>query len=304
MQQTETLKINTKTLNIGEVGVKLADLGVLIESPKTQYELARFKGDRGVVVIYTSGKVVIQSKDTTSEIQNIFGVDSKNSTGGSGGRANEFTPHVGSDEVGKGDYFGPMVVCAAYLNEEGLELVKKLGVTDSKKLTDDRMLEIYEAVKDEIIYSCTITPPNEYNDIYSKVKNASVLLGMQHGEAIEGVLEKLEAAEIETTEVIIDQFSTREDRIMANLGPKGKTKKIIQFPKGESDPAVAVASVIARATFLHEWNKMEMEFGMKFPKGATNVISTGKSFVRNLGEGRLGEVAKLSFRTTGQVMAK
>lgn len=296
-QQTNTSKIDIKNFDKAELGRELAVLGIIIDSPKTDYELSRYKSDRATVVVYTSGKVVVQTKgeELAGQILNILSGDSENSIG------DDWLPHIGSDEVGKGDYFGPLVVCSAFLDEKGLQLAKEYGVVDSKKMNDERMLEIYEEVSEKIPHAYTVTKPQEYNEIYAKVKNASVLLGMQHGEAIENLLAKLKNANVEPNKVVIDQFSSRMDRINDNLGTLGKQTEIIQFPKGEQDPAVAVASVFARAIFLKEWYKMELEFGMKFPKGATEVLPAARNFVRNLGRERLGEVAKISFRTTDQI---
>lgn len=299
MQQTFTLTVNKNEVDKLPWYKVMTELNYTKVESKTEYELGRFTRDGLIVVIYTSGKVVMQGKSATQAIvdeiqKSIHGGDDKVTE-------KDFIPHIGVDEVGKGDYFGPMVVCAAFVDEAGLELAKKLGVTDSKKLTDAKMLEIYGEMANAVEHEVLVIQPKEYNKIYAKVKNVAVLLAQKHAESIENLLESLENKKIECNEIVIDQFSKRKDRVTSLLGPIAKTKKFTQFHKGESDVAVAVASVFARAVFVLEWQKMEDKYGMKFPKGASNVIEVGKRFYRNNGLDGLDTVAKVSFKTTKSV---
>lgn len=301
MQQTLTFSVNKKEVDKYPWAIVMAQLSYTQEQSKTEYELGRFTKNGVVVVIYTSGKVVIQGisaneKNVTDIKDALFGdIHSENSVDGN------YIPHIGVDEVGKGDYFGPLVVCAAFVDENGVKLANELGVTDSKKLTDDRMLEIYAEMAGTVEHEVKIVTPNRYNEIYAKVKNVAILLAQKHAESIEDLLKKLESKDIECKEIVIDQFSKRADRVTSLLGPLAKKRKFTQFHKGESDIAVAVASVFARAVFVLEWQKMDEKYGFNFPKGASNVIDSGKMFYRNHGIEGLREVAKISFQTTKKI---
>lgn len=293
MQETKTYKLS-KDYDQAKMLKDLAGLGFDKEGVKSPYEQLRVKGNFGSIVFYTSGKVVAQLKSKVSEIDTILG-------GGNTGEA-DYVAHAGSDEVGKGDYFGPMVVVAAYVSEQAYEVVKKFGIVDSKKMNDEMILELYPGLEDVVKYEVSIIKPKEYNFEYAQIKNASMLLANHHGIVIQNLVARLKADGDPISKVIIDQFSQRKDRLISAIGDLGDVE-VVQFHKGESDPAVAVASVLARARFLHEWVLMENEYGFKFPKGASDVISTGKAFVRNYGKDQLDNVAKTSFRTTKSVIA-
>jgi ribonuclease HIII len=214
----------------------------------------------------------------------------------------EVIPHIGVDEVGKGDYFGPLVVVACFVNDKFLQDTEFLGIGDSKKISDNRIRDIYKEIKDYPYYYVSIVNPKEYNTQIKKLKNVSVLLAKQHSKVIEMGLRDLANKDIECKEVVIDQFSSKKSRVIDELGPLGKKIKFVQFHKGESDIAVACSSVIARAIFLTELDKMEKKYYFTFPKGASEVIGAGREFVKKHGVGELEKVAKISFKTTKKVI--
>jgi ribonuclease HIII len=115
-------------------------------------------------------------------------------------------------------------------------------------------------------------------------------------------LKDLQEKGIECKKVVIDQFSSKKSRVVDELGPLAKGVKFVQFHKGESDIAVAFASVIARAIFLEELGKMNEEYYFTFPKGASNVITAAREFVKKNGVDELEKVAKTSFKTTKKVI--
>jgi ribonuclease HIII len=203
---------------------------------------------------------------------------------------------VGVDESGKGDFFGPLVVAACYVGAEHYAELE--GVKDSKKLTDAQSIKLAEQIKRVCPYSVIVLNPPKYNELYEKIKNLNHLLAWGHAQAIENVLEKQPAKLI-----ISDQFSAGGNAVKSRLKELGKQAEFISRVRAESDLAVAAASILARAEFLHRLRAIGQEFGVELPKGATNVIPTGKRLVASFGPEVLPKVAKMHFKTSGQVLA-
>ena len=158
-------------------------------------------------------------------------------------------------------------------------------------------------VSDYPYYYSSVLEPQKYNRLIEEYRNVSILLAKQHSKVIEMGLLDLKEKGIKCEYVVVDQFSTSKSRVANELGELGKQSELIQHHKGESDIAVACASIIARGIFLQEWRKMNQKYDFEFPKGASNVISQGKEFVALHGSEKLNEVAKIGFKTTKQVMS-
>ena len=244
-----------------------------------------------VSTLYTSMKVVFQGNEDFTDIIKCIQKTKKGTI-----------PHLGVDEVGKGDYFGPLVVVACFVNSDFTEKYIHLGITDSKKFSDSKIREMYGQLKDYKYYYPYIIYPQGYNRLYKEVKNASILLARAHSKVIEQGLKDLKEANIYCKKVVIDQFSSRKDRITKELGPLARKISFEQYHKGESDMAVACASIIARGIFLEEMDKMNKEYYFSFPKGASNVIASAKEFISKHGSKELEKVAKTSFKTTKKVI--
>ena len=202
---------------------------------------------------------------------------------------------IGVDESGKGDYFGPLVIAACYVGPEHLAELE--GVKDSKKLTDALALKYAAVIKRTCPHSVIAIGPAKYNELYEKFKNLNTLLAWGHARAIENVLEE-QPAKL----VISDQFAAGGHAVKSRLYEKGKQVEFRSMVRAEADLAVAAASVLARAEFLYKLKSLSTEFGIDLPKGATNVIGTGKRFIQMHGPDALVNVAKLHFKTTQQVL--
>lgn len=267
------------------------------EVDNNSYVSFRLKSPRGsVAIMYTSGKLVFQGKeDFTSVISSIKQV-------GKNHIAEDFKPHLGVDEVGKGDYFGPLVVVSCFVTEEFRKKIQLLGFADSKKFSDKKIENLFNTVSDYPYYYTSILHPQEYNKLVEEYHNVSILLAKQHTKVIEMGLTDLKNKNLDCKYVVVDQFSTSKSRVENELGKLGKKCELIQHHKGESDIAVASASIIARGIFLREWSKMSEEYQFEFPKGASNVISQGKEFVSIYGHEKLADVAKIGFKTTKQIL--
>ena len=167
-----------------------------------------------------------------------------------------FSAHAGSDESGKGDYFGPLVVCCAYTDERLSEEMQKLGVRDCKQMTDKAVLTAGAALRKLLGptgYAVVKLGPAAYNRLYAKIKNINRMLAWAHGTVIEELLEKRPAC----NRVVVDQFAPTETTILRALKERGKKAKVEQRHKAESDIAVAAASVIARELFIRAIMEME-----------------------------------------------
>lgn len=206
------------------------------------------------------------------------------------------TGHIGVDESGKGDYFGPLVVAACFVGPEHLAPLE--GIKDSKKLTDPQALRLASIIKQVCPYEVLVVMPPKYNQLHAEIKNLNRILEWGHAKVIEEVLKKQHS-----DLAISDRFADPRG-LARKLKLKGIPIELESRVRAESDPAVAAASILARAEFLRRLEKLGEEIGIKLPKGATSVIGTGKQIVAKLGAERLGDVAKLHFKTTQQVLGR
>jgi len=285
MQQTRSVKVDEK------IARKFFERSGYVEvDDSNQYVRWKFEGGGHFATMYTSGKLVVQGKgDIDHVMHKLVGDNDKKIT---------FRSHIGSDEVGKGDYFGPLVVCAFYLDQKVEKELLNLGVADSKTISDKKIVEIYQKMYKYEYFSCIDIDPMKYNDMYSEYGNISVMLSHLHIDNIRVLVKRLQNKGISCNEVVIDQFSADKNR----LSSLSEGLKLKQFHKGERDLAVAAASVFARAVFLKKMEEMRSRYGFNFPLGASNVIDLAREFVSEHGSDKLREVAKISFKTTQKVL--
>ena len=222
-----------------------------------------------------------------------------------------FSAHAGSDESGKGDYFGPLVVCCAYTDERLSAEMQKLGVRDCKQMTDKAVLAAGAALRQLLGpsgYAVVKLGPAAYNRLYAKMKNINRMLAWAHGTAIEELLEKRPNCD----RVVVDQFAPTETTIRRALKERGKKATVEQRHKAESDIAVAAASVIARELFIRACLDMGKEcFGEnaetqdKIPLGSSDprVRELAEEMVRKNGPTWLMNHCKAHFQTTDKVLA-
>jgi ribonuclease HIII len=203
--------------------------------------------------------------------------------------------HIGVDESGKGDYFGPLVVAACYVGPEHLAELE--GVRDSKKLTDPVALKLSLNIMRVCPHKLVVVNPPKYNELHASMRNLNKLLAWGHARAIEDVLEQHPAKR-----VISDQFADPAE-LKRRLFEKGRTVILESVVRAESDIAVAAASVLARAEFLRRLKRLGEDFGVNLPKGAgPPVIEAAKRFVAKNGPDALPMVAKVHFKTTQTVL--
>ena len=198
---------------------------------------------------------------------------------------------IGTDEAGKGDFFGFLTVAAVYVDDAAESMLAAAGVKDSKLLSDAQVMALEKLVKEACPFDVVRISPGRYNRLYAKLRNLNTLLGWAHARAIENLLQKVNAPM-----VIADQFGDK--RILEeSLMQKGRRVQLIQKTHAESDVAVAAASILARAEFLRTLGALSKSCGMKLPKGAAHVVEAARKIARENGRMFLNEVAKTHFKT-------
>lgn len=215
-----------------------------------------------------------------------------------------FFPLIGTDESGKGDYFGPLVVAGIFVDFQTKPLLERIGIKDSKKISDKNILLLANKIK--VIckdkFAVIEISPEVYNNLYDKFKeegkNLNTLLAWGHAKAIEEVLTK-----VDCENALSDKFAD-EKFILSKLQEKGKKINLRQEHKAESNIAVAAASVLARARFLEKLTKLSIEHEVNLPKGVSkDVVEQAKKIFINEGKEVLCKIAKMHFKTTESVIS-
>ena len=205
-----------------------------------------------------------------------------------------FVSQIGSDEVGTGDFFGPVCVVASYVDIAGLAKLEKLGVKDSKKLNDEDILRIGPTLIKEFDYSSLSLDNLKYNEVHEGGLNMNAIKAKMHNRCLHNVHLRHQKAML-----CQDQFA-EEDLYYSYLKDEKDVEKDIIFEtKGESKfPSVALASCIARYSFLRKIEEMRLEYGEEFPLGAgENVDAFASYFLNKYVEEEFKKVAKCNFAT-------
>jgi len=206
---------------------------------------------------------------------------------------------IGTDESGKGDFFGPLVIAAVLVDRQKAEKLREIGVKDSKRLADSTVEKLSQLIRHAYVHSIVVIGPEKYNQLYEKMKNLNRILAWGHARVIENILTK-----VDCPRVVTDQFGD-ERFVKSALMEKGRELKLEQRPGAEEDLAVAAASILARAEFIRRLEKISEEIGYHLPKGAsTEVERAGKALVTKEGDDILKKVAKVHFKTTRAILKK
>lgn len=265
-----------------------------------QYAFWEIKSKDFTATFYNSGKFVIQGKniaplfDKLSE--NFMEIQEKGRNIKQEGTKSDLPvlplPYIGTDESGKGDFFGPLVVAGVMITEKNRKIFEDLGIKDSKMLKDEQMLKMSQQIQKHSVFSIVAISNAKYNELYIKFRNLNKLLAWGHARVIENMLEKHPC-----NYALSDKFGD-ESLIQNALMKNGQTIQLEQRVRAESDLAVAAASVLARATFVQRMRDLESFYGCKFPKGCNeNVKEAAKEFTRMYDKKRLYEVCKGHFKT-------
>ena len=273
--------------------------------PRTvPYARFAFESDKCNIVFYESGKLVVQGKGTQEFIEFVLEPEIlKEVKLGYETVLNPdlLLPRFGVDESGKGDFFGPLCIAGVYVNESVINAWKDKGIRDSKNISSDKKIhELAELIrKTPGCVVDTVTVGNEaYNRLYVRMKSVNTLLAWGHARVIENLMGKRYQMNPAPVRAISDQFAASKTVIEKALMTEGRAIELVQRHKAEEDLAVAAASILARDEFVKGIAKLEHQFQMKFPKGASAAVdAAAKQFVETRGAEELAKVSKLHFRT-------
>ena len=242
-------------------------------------------GKKGVKTVLQGNKETLLYKEveTTIAEQQVMNFAEENT---------EPEKYVGSDESGKGDVFGPLVVTAFYTDKKTEPLLLQMGVRDSKSLSEKQIAETATKLRNNFSehIESVVLYPEKYNKLYSEFNNLNSLLNWAHSKAVSGLLQRFDC-----NEVIVDKFGNKQIEITGAF--TDKKINVFQTPKGERFLGVAAASIIARDIFNRWFLKTAKEY-FPLPKGASaEVEKTVGFFIKRFSKERLHEVAKLHFKT-------
>ena len=268
------------------------------------YVVFQAQDEDTVITMYESGKVMFQGTSADVDAA-MWGVALENTSEKKEAKKKENEKYynvnaIGSDEVGTGDYFGPIVVTACYVTKEDIPFLEELGVGDSKKIDDSKILKIAPEIAKKIKYKSVILSNKEYNDKYTKELNMNKIKAILHNR----VLYELVHEDVKYDYIIVDEFA-RENRYYEYLKDQPVVQRGITFLTKAEDisPAVACGSIISRYLFLKEFDKLCDEIHIPLPKGAGKDVDTiGEEVVEKYGEDKLKEIAKFNFKNTDRIL--
>ncbi len=271
---------------------------------KIPYAIFQAVDEDTVITMYESGKVMFQgvSADVDAAMWQELDQTNLNNTQNSYDRQKYYDCNaVGSDEVGTGDYFGPIVVTASYVKKTDIPFLEKLGVCDSKKMDDNKIKQIATQIAKRIKYRSVILTNQEYNEKYTTEINMNKIKAVLHNK----VLYKLIHEEnVQYDYIIVDEFA-REKRYYEYLKNVNPIQKDITFLTKAEDQnlAVACSSIISRYIFLNEFDKICDSLHLPLPKGASKEVDEmGEEVVTKYGQDKLSEIAKLNFKNTQRIL--
>ena len=258
-----------------------------------------------VITMYESGKVMFQGTSADVDAA-MWGVALENTKEKKEEKKKENQKYyacnaVGSDEVGTGDYFGPIVVTACYVTKEDIPFLEELGVGDSKKIDDSKILKMAPQIAKRIKYRSVILTNTEYNEKYTKELNMNKIKAILHNRVLYQLMQE-EKPKVDY--IIVDEFA-REARYYEYIRDQKAVQRGITFLTKAEDisPAVACGSIISRYIFLKEFDKICDSIHIPLPKGAgKDVDEIGEEVVEKYGEEKLKEIAKYNFKNTDRIL--
>lgn len=281
---------------------------------KPPYSIFQVKDYDCVTTLYESGKVMFQGigadieanmwKDLEMHFNNR-NIDSeiKQKENKEDDKTYYYYDAIGSDEVGTGDFFGPIIVTATLVKKETRKLLEELKIMDSKKMTDDKILRCAPILMKKIPY-VTFTLSNvKFNELTKKGFNMNKIKAILHNKVLYELSHK---EENNYHKIIVDQFTSPKSYFtyLKQENIQEKVTKITFLTKGESKHlSVAAASVISRYLFLQEMDKLSKKYGIIIPKGASNEVDkVAKEILNKYGKKELSSITKENFKNTEKVL--
>ena len=245
---------------------------------------------QATVSIYTSGKVLLQGEGA-EKYACFFGYQVVEETSG------QNLPLIGTDEVGNGSYFGGLAVVASFVTPDQHDFLRKLGVGDSKTLTDQKIRQIAPILKEKIQHQALLLSPSKYNEVIGDRYNAVSVKVALHNQAIYLLLQK----GIQPEKIVIDAFTSAKnyDKYLAQEANRFSNPISLEEKAEGKYLAVAVSSIIARDLFLENLENLGRELGYQLPSGAgTASDKVASQILQAYGMQGLNFCAKLHFKNT------
>lgn len=214
-----------------------------------------------------------------------------------------FINSVGSDEVGTGDFFGPIVVTASYVNKKDILFLESLGVRDSKQITDDKIIKIAPQLIEKIPHIIIILNNKKYNEIYNKDMNMNKIKALLHNKALFTLIKN---NNFEYDKIVVDQFVNEKKYFEYLEKCNYRVKNLTMTPRAEDKClSVGVSSIISRYIFLNEMKKLNKKFNTTLPFGSSNLVDeAGLNIVKNYGIDKLKEISKINFKNYEKITSK
>ncbi len=271
---------------------------------KIPYVVFQAQDEDTVITMYESGKVMFQGKSADVDAAH-WGIEIEESKAKKEDTRKKFEKYynsssIGSDEVGTGDYFGPIVVTATFVDKKDIKFLEELGVMDSKKMTDDKIKDIAPKIVKKIKYKSIILNNKEYNEKYSHNTNLNKIKSIMHNKVLYDLAQETSKYDY----IILDQFAYPES-YYNYLSEVDKVQRDITFLTKAEDKNMAVAcgAIISRYLFLRELNKLSDEIHYPLPKGAgSEVDKAGEDIIKEHGEEILEKIAKKNFKNTDRIL--
>lgn len=271
-----------------------------IRDKKIPYAIFQAVEEDTVITLYESGKAMFQgiSADVDASMWAMLQEKGKEDLKNEEDLYN--ITSIGSDEVGTGDYFGPVVVCAAYVNIEDIKFLEELKVKDSKQITDDYIRKIAPTIAKKIDYELLALSNKEYNEKYKTIKNINKIKAIMHNK----VLYTLHQRHSDCNKIIIDEFAKENSYFNYLKEVTNVERNLIFTPKAENkNMAVATAAILARFTFLEIMDKLSDKYHEPLLKGASSEVDKqAERLIEKYGKEVLENIAKLHFINTERIL--
>ena len=266
------------------------------------YAIFQAEEEDTVITLYESGKVMFQGVSADVDATMWKEIDGQTTTNEPKKETKYYDASaVGSDEVGTGDYFGPIVVTATFVSKEDIPFLESFQIRDSKKMNDEQILKIAPQIAKKIKYRSVILSNTEYNQKYTKEINMNKIKAILHNKVLYQLIQEEQP---DYDYIIVDEFA-RENRYYDYLKDIPNVQRNITFLTKAEDKNLAVAcgSIISRYLFLKEFDKLSDALHIPLPKGAgKEVDKIGEEVVEKYGKEKLTEIAKLNFKNTERIL--
>ena len=309
-------KVITKVLVVGEKTKEMMiDYFDEFKREKTpQYAILQADDGDTVVTLYNSGKAVFQGRD--ADLAADFWIETEKINSGTAKVTSSDNKKekkeverklpirissIGSDEVGTGDFFGPIVVSATYVDKANVDFLLDLGVKDSKKMSDSEIIKVVPEIIKKIPYNTFVLTNKQYNEMYSSDMNMNKMKAILHNKVLAGFANK---EKYPYEYAVVDQFENPRSYYFHLKDASFKVYNITFLTKAEDQClSVACASLISRYIFLKEMDKISKDLGMVLPKGAGDIVNTvGMDIVKKYGKNKLPEIAKMNFKNVEKII--